>query len=77
MNPKTIARMARPLKARIGAHYRMLSEPMPGQDVYAEARRDSDEAIATAKYLIQHLANRHDATLFASFVGLPGYIHTR
>jgi predicted metal-dependent phosphotriesterase family hydrolase len=70
--------MARPLRARIGKHV-----PMTGHfdqvtmEQFIEARRLSDEAVSLSKYLIQHLANRHDANLFARAVGMPGYINLR
>lgn len=76
MSPKTILRMAKPLRARIGAHARMI-HTWTDHDAYERARADSEEAVSTAKYLIQHLDNRHDAALFARAVGMPGYINMR
>jgi hypothetical protein len=45
--------------------------------VYQRAQADSDLAVQQAKYLIQQLADRHDAVLFANAVGMPGYINMR
>jgi hypothetical protein len=78
MKTRTLAKMAQPLKRAIGSHYRMASDHAGyTAEAYAEARRDSDEAVSLAKYLIQHLDNRHDAVCFAAFVGMPGYINLR
>jgi hypothetical protein len=76
MTPKAILRMAKPFKATIGAHVPMIGQQVDS-DVYQRARSDSDMAVQRAKYLIQHLANRHDAVLFARAVGMPGYINMR
>jgi len=72
MTPKAILRMAKPFKSTIGAHMRL-----PCGDDYQRALADSDVAVQRAKYLIQHLQNRHDAVLFARAVGMPGYINMR
>lgn len=77
MNPKTILRMAKPFRAVIGAHVRLLGDSDTYHEDYQRARADSDMAVQRAKYLIQHLANRHDAVLFARAVGMPGYIYMR
>jgi hypothetical protein len=76
MTPKAILRMAKPFKAAIGAHVPMIGQQVDS-DVYQRARADSDIAVQRAKYLIQHLDNRHDAVLFARAVGMPGYINMR
>lgn len=76
MNIKTIIRMAKPLRAVIGAHAHLIGTGCDA-DVYQRARADSDLAVQQAKYLIQHLDNRHDAVLFARAVGMPGYINMR
>ena len=76
MTPRTIITMARPLKARIGAHVPLIGTGCDN-DVYQRAQADSDVAVQAAKYLIQHLASRHDAVLFARAVGMPGYINLR
>lgn len=77
---KNLHILARQLRKRIGAHYRYTNKAQwPGynQDTYLELRRDSDEAVSLAKYLIQHLDNRHQAVTFAHAVGMPGYINNR
>jgi hypothetical protein len=76
MSPRTIVRMAKPLRARIGAHVPMIGQQVD-TETYQRARADSDEAVSLAKYLILHLDNRHDAVLFARAVGMPGYINMR
>ena len=76
MHPKTILRMVKPFKAAIGAHARLIGTSYDA-DAYYRALSDSDMAVQRAKYLIQHLANRHDAVLFARAVGMPGYINMR
>ncbi len=76
MSPKAILRMAKPFKSVIGAHVPMIGRQVDS-DVYQRALADSDMAVQRAKYLIQHLANRHDAVLFARAVGMPGYINMR
>ena len=74
MHPKAIIRMARPLRAKIGAHTRM---EWVDTETAQRARAESEEAVSVAKYLIMHLDNRHDAVLFARAVGMPGYINMR
>jgi hypothetical protein len=76
MSPKAILRMAKPFKSVIGAHVPMIGRQVDS-DVYQRALSDSDVAVQRAKYLIQHLQNRHDAVLFARAVGMPGYINMR
>ena len=76
MSPKTIALIAKPLRAKIGAHARLLGTGC-GYETYQRALSDSDIAVQQAKYLIQHLADRHAAVQFAHAVGMPGYIHMR
>ena len=76
MNTKTIIRMAKPLRAVIGAHVHLIGTGCDA-DVYQRAQADSDLAVQQAKYLIQQLANRHDAVTFAHAVGMPGYINFR
>ena len=77
MNARTLIRLARPMKAAIGSHYRMIGCSDWTHEQYVEAQRQSDESVSLAKYLIQHLVNRHDAVVFASAVGMPGYINLR
>jgi hypothetical protein len=77
MSPKTILRMAKPFKSTIGAHVPLIGNSNVTHDDYQRARSDSDMAVQRAKYLIQHLQNRHDAMLFARAVGMPGYINMR
>ena len=76
MNIKTIIRMAKPLRAVIGKHAHLIGTGCD-HEVYQRAQADSDLAVQQAKYLIQQLANRHDAVLFANAVGMPGYINMR
>lgn len=75
MSPKTIHAIAKPLRKKIGAHGRMPLQSSP--DAYFRAQSDSDVAVQQAKYLIQHLANRHDAVQFAHAVGMPSYVNMR
>ena len=77
MSPKTILRMARPFRAAIGAHVPMIGRSDMDYETYQRARAESDMAVQRAKYLIQHLDNRHDAVLFARAVGMPSYINMR
>ena len=77
MSPRTLIRMARPMKAVIGKHHQIIGDSSRTADEYYELQRQSDEAVSLAKYLIQHLVNRHDAVVFASAVGMPGYINLR
>jgi hypothetical protein len=77
MTPKAILHMAKPFKATIGAHVPLIGNSNVTHDDYQRARAESDAAVQRAKYLIQHLANRHDAVLFARAVGMPGYINMR
>jgi hypothetical protein len=76
VTPETIALIAKPLKAKIGAHMRLLGT---GCDAYTyqRARADSDLAAQQAAYLIKHLDNRHDAVQLAHAVGMPGYVNMR
>ena len=74
MHPKTIIRMARPLREKIGAHARL---EWVDSETQQRRRAESDEAVSVAKYLIMHLDSRHDAVLFARAVGMPGYINMR
>jgi len=71
---KNIIKLAKQLKKSIGKHYKLIGKQVPA-DVYYEAQRESDEAVSLAKYLIQHLADRHQATVFAHAVGMSGYIY--
>ena len=76
MNIKNIILMAKPLRKVIGCHVPLIGTGCDNE-VYQRARADSDLAVQQAKYLIQQLANRHDAVLFAKAVGMPGYINMR
>ena len=76
MNIKNIINMAKPLRKVIGCHVPLIGTGCD-DEVYQRARADSDLAVQQAKYLIQQLANRHDAVLFAKAVGMPGYINMR
>ena len=76
MNAKTIIRIAKPLRAVIGAHARLIGTGCDNS-VYQRARADSDLAVQQAKYLIQYLNSRHDAAVFARAVGMPAYINMR
>ena len=76
MQLKTIIRIAKPLKAVIGAHHK-LAQSYCEREIYQRSQADSDLAVQQAKYLIMHLANRHDAVLFAKAVGMPSYINMR
>jgi len=71
---KNLLKLARQLKKTIGGHYRLIGSYAPA-DKYHAAQRDSDEAASLAKYLIQHLEDRHAAATFAHAVGMPGYLY--
>lgn len=77
MSPRDILRIAKPLRAAIGAHYRLLGDSNVRHEDYQRARAESDLAVQRAKYLIQHLQNRHDAVMLARAVGMDGYINMR
>ena len=78
MNTRAILKMARPFKRVIGAHTAQLADGRwVSDEVYQETRRRSDEAVATCKYLICQLADRHAAVVFARAVGMDGYINMR
>lgn len=76
MRDQTIHALAKPLRRVIGKHHQLIGKCAP-QEQYLEAQRASDDAVSLAKYLIQHLDNRHDAVRFAHAVGMPGYINMR
>ena len=76
MNIKAIIRIAKPLRAVIGAHAKLIGTGVDNE-VYQRARADSDLAVQQAKYLIMQLDNRHDAVQFARVVGMSGYINMR
>ena len=76
MTPKTLALIAKPLKAKIGGHVQLIGTCYDA-DAYYRAKSDSDLAVQQAKYLIQHLDKRHDAVLLAHAVGMPGYVNMR
>lgn len=78
MNTRAVLRMAKPFKRVIGAHSAQLADGRwVSDETYKEARRKSDEAVATCKYLIQMLDDRHAAVIFARAVGMDGYINMR
>lgn len=68
--------LAAELRTKIGAHVPLIGTGCDSE-VYHQARRDSDEAVSLAKYLICHLDSRHAAVTFAHQVGMPGYINMR
>ena len=70
---KDILKLAKQLSKQIGGHYHMIGKGVDA-DIYYEAQRQSDEAQALAKYLIQHLSDDHMARTFAHAVGMPGYV---
>lgn len=74
MNPRAVLKMAKPFKKVIGAHHHL---SFTDQDEYLAAQQKSDEAVATCKYLIQMLEDRHAAVIFARAVGMDGYINMR
>jgi len=76
MHIKNIIRIAKPLRAVIGAHHK-LAQSYCEREIYQRSQADSDLAVQQAKYLIMHLASRHDAVRFAYAVGMQGYINMR
>lgn len=79
MSPRTVLRLARPLRAAIGAHHRLRYDDCPADywDRYAALREASDAAVRQVVYLIRFLADRHAAVLLARACGMPGYINLR
>lgn len=77
MNERDIHALAQSLRHRIGRHYRAAGQQDLAPGEYDRMRRDSDDAQSLAKYLIQHLADRHDAKRLADWAGMPGYINMR
>ena len=71
---KTIIKLANSLKKDIGKHYPMVGKGVKSE-TYHNAVAASDQAQHLAIYLIQHLADRHQAEVFASAVGMPGYFY--
>lgn len=70
---KSLLKLANQLKKSIGKHHKLIGTYAKAE-IYQAAQRESDEAASLAKYLIQHLADRHQATAFAHAVGMPGYL---
>ena len=60
-SPRTIVRIARTLRPRIGAHVPMIGQQVD-HDTYHRAESDSMQAMSLARYLCQHWA-RADAVL--------------
>ena len=75
MHPKTIARLAKHIRAELD----LLPLDYTGKtvDQYNEAMHRVEDARGLLRYLVQHLANRHDAALLARFARAPGYINFR
>lgn len=76
MSTKTLLLIATELRKSIGKHVPLIGKQVPAE-IYENARKESDEAVSLAKYLIMHLDSRHDAVTFANMVGMPGYINMR
>ena len=55
--------LARQLRAKIGAHYRMIGDSSVTHDDYMRARSESDDAESTARYLIQYLSTAQAAVI--------------
>jgi len=55
MKNRDIYKLARQLRGRIGAHYRLIGDSSIAHDEYLQARADSDQAVSTARYLVQYL----------------------
>lgn len=68
--------LARDLRKKIGAQHRLIGTGV-SDERFASVQRESDEAVALAKYLICHLDSRAAAVTFADQVGMPGYINMR
>jgi len=77
MNERAVLKMAKPFKELIGGHHRLIGKRGLTTEDYQEACRKSDEAVATCRYLICHLDDRHAAVVFARAVGMDGYINMR
>lgn len=73
---KTLILLARQLKKDIGCHHAQTGKYCPS-DKYQTLQLRSDEAVGLAKYLICQLDSSHSASIFASAVGMPGYINLR
>jgi hypothetical protein len=74
MTYKTVLKLASSLKKDIGKDYRMIGKGVKSE-TYQNAVAASDQAQHLAIYLIQHLADRHQAKVFASAVGMPSYFY--
>lgn len=74
---QTLLTIAYELSKDIGAHNRADYLQNGTADAWYESRVKSDAAVSLAKYLIMHLDSRHHAAVFASAVGMPGYMNMR
>jgi hypothetical protein len=59
MNRKDLLKIARELRALIGAHAKLIGRHAP-QDVYLRAQADSDTATRSARYIAEHYTSRAD-----------------
>jgi hypothetical protein len=66
---KSIITLSRQLKKQIGAHYKLIGKPNLSDGDYWAARAQSDQAVSTARYLIQYL-NPQQAAIVSSFTGV-------
>ena len=73
---RQIIRLGLTLKKSIGKHVPLIGTCCE-KEKFDNARKESDEAVQLAKYLIMHLDNRHHAVLLAKSAGIPGYINMR
>jgi len=71
---KSMLILAKELRKDIGVHAKYIGTGIAADKYYA-LQQKSDDAVRLANYLIQHLADRAAAQVFAYAVGMPGYFH--
>ena len=77
MNAKTIASLARTLRADIDAHHKASMKANLTHDELQQAQCRTQEGRDLAVYLIKHLDSRSDAVKLAHRLGMSGYINLR
>lgn len=60
---KTTYQIAKALRHKIGAHYRLIGQSGLTHDEYLQARSASDQAESTARYLMQYLPTEKAAVI--------------
>lgn len=70
-------RFARSLGKLIGAHHKMIGDSSYTVEEYQRVQAESDAAVATVKYIVQSVENRHIAVIVATFSGCRSFINWR